>query len=333
MALRQILGSSNVQPAASLQLQVGQPWSTLSTRQQNELLTRLTAEMAVALGIDASEIDIAAPVETPTGEGRRLQTTSLALVVSVRSAEASTVLAELANQLNDPSSALMNSPTAGAIDGTTLSVTFACPVGLHRPYGAPDCLSCSGTSIPNPADNTQCLECPARMAPDPATQKTSCVCAAGFYDSSQSTIKCYEEGQRFDEDLPAVLDACTPCDGNDCIECELGSTTVKPGYGVSMTALDQGVEFMALAGQRAVFPCSGDGNTCTGLLAPGEGCKPGSGTTGVLCTVCADGWSRHGLQGTACAECSDTMSVAFVLLGGCVALFLTVFARAPSPVF
>jgi hypothetical protein len=285
--------------------------------------------MAVALGIDASEIDITLPVESSSGGGRRLQVTPMALVVSVRSADASTVLAELANQLNDPSRALMNSSTTGAIDGTTLSAVFV----LHRPYGAADCLPCSGTSIPNPADNTQCVECPARKAPNPATQKTSCVCAAGFYDSSQSTIKCYEEGQRFDEDLPMVLDACTPCDGNNCIECMLGSTAVKPGYGVSTTTLDQDVEFMALAGQRAIFPCPGGEDTCTGLLAPGGECKPGSGTTSVLCTICADGWSRHGLQGTACTECSDTLSIAFVLLGGCVALFLTVFARAPSPVF
>jgi hypothetical protein len=341
--------------------------------------------MAVALDIDASEIDIT--FEPPTGAGRRLQTTPMAFVVSVRSADASATLTELATQLNDPGSALMNSPTAGAIDGTTLSVTFACQAGFHKPNGAADCLPCSGTSIPNPTDNTQCIECPYRMSPDPATQKTSCVCAVGFYDSSHSTIKCYAEGQRFDEALPPAVDACTPCGGMECIECgqltpsgALLTTTVKAGYGVSTTALGQvsyrryyigiiesshptavntivaypmpptslecrvselvdsdtcprpttqGVDFMNLAGQRAIFPCPG--GTCTGLLTPGEECKTGSGTTGVLCTVCEDGWSRQGLQGTDCEECSGTLSIAFVLLGGSFALFATVFVRAPSP--
>lgn len=160
---------------------------------------------------------------------------------------------------------------------------------------------------------------------------TTCVCDNGFYNTtwsaltnpdSWSVVKCYEPGQRFEAEDFALkpTDTCMPCEGMNCITCKLEGTTMQPGFSLSTTKMDQGVDFGTISGQRPIFPCPGK-DTCLGTLPPfaaGEGtCKKGS--AGPLCSICQDGWSHPGLQGE-CAECSDTMSIIWILFGGILAI-------------
>ena len=279
--------------------------------------------MAVALGINPDEIDIsgARAAGADASGRRRAQATAVEFDFVINSADPAAALAELGAQLSDPSSALLSSPTTSAINPAVLAVAFICPVGLHRPAGATDCLACGGTSIVNPEDGTQCIECPARMAPDPKTAKTSCVCADGFYNTSLSSIRCYEDGERFDPIMPTPTDVCMPCDGLECVACHLdpslGSIVlVAPGFSLSNTKLLQRATMVSVVGQRAIYPCPGGEETCPNTGGIFE-CILGSAPP--LCSTCATDWSRPGLAGN-CKECSDAVSILWAVGGAAVAI-------------
>ena len=322
-----ILDGSNVLPKATLTLlDVDETALLAGSPARSALLQSLVEEVAAALGIDAVEIEITRLAASSSGR-RRAQTTAMEVDVSILSANPGDTLLELEQQLQDENSPLLSMPTSTIDANVGMAITFACPIGLHRPAGAADCLPCSGTAIPDTEDNTRCVECPARMAPDPATS-TTCVCDAGFYDATLSNVECYDLGGRFRADVVREVDACVSCEQLDCVECKLGHTYVKQGYSVSSTQIKTGVEFMAIAEQqRAVYPCM-DTQACSGeLTAP---CRPG--TQGPLCSVCEEGWSHPGLQGK-CAECDGTMSTIWIVFGSVVSIvFVTCFLYFASGV-
>ena len=83
----------------------------------------------------------------------------------------------------------------------------------------------------------------------------------GFYDAYSGTfgtatatasqIVCYETSQRWQPLVTPPTEQCLPCTGLPCVDCSaLGSTVVRPGFGVSTKSLTQGVPFQEITGQR-----------------------------------------------------------------------------------
>jgi len=225
--------------------------------------------------------------------------------------------------LADPASPLMTSPMAGNID-TTVAPSFqlVCPVGMFRGDGAADCEECPGNAIPDPATKFKsCKDCVPGRAPDPFT-KDRCVCARSYFNST-SNLKCYEHGQNYqpDAELPPVTDVCMPCTTSisGCVDCNLEEIVMHRGYSLAENKLQQGGSSLnEIRGQRSVFPCPGGTGklaTCTGVLT--DPCE--KGYTGVLCSICDDGWSRKGLVGT-CHECYGVVSLLWIVAGGGAAL-------------
>ena len=87
-----------------------------------------------------------------------------------------------------------------------------------------------------------------------------------------------------------------------------------------MTAATQSVPLSRQQGHRAVFECNVEG-ACLGDPARDvdEGPTCSAAYTGPLCDYCAQGYSRPGFSGE-CTECSDGLSLAWVILGTIIAV-------------
>jgi hypothetical protein len=79
---------------------------------------------------------------------------------------------------------------------------------------------------------------------------------------------------------------------------------------------------------QGVFPCPGGEKTCLKksenqvfVDIPAMPC--GAGSDGPLCSNCAEDWSRSGLQGE-CSECSDELSMAWIVAAGVISIVLAV---------
>ena len=329
-----VLATSNVMPQTTLELTADAAVLVAGSVAQAQLTKALATEMAAALELDTAAVSIfgvrAGGETDPTGVAgrRRAQAIAVAFDMVVDSDDPGAAIANLAAQLNDPSSALMQGAVGSSIDFTSLKFAFICPVGMYRPPGDVDCKTCSGDRIPS-EDLLTCIPCPSRQSPDPRTVGTTCTCAPTFYNSTRSLIKCYNEGQYYKE-LPAPAEACMPCGGMDCIDCDAGHTTrVSPGWATSTSVLVtvRANGFNAVLDQRALYPCHIEG-TCNGLAISAATDLPATGssvcaigTEGPLCGTCAPNWSRPGLHGE-CEECSDTLSILWIAFGSALAIFM-----------
>ena len=112
----------------------------------------LQIDLALSLNISITDVDvgdIAAAAANDNNGRRRMQdgATAISFSVTISGDNISTAISSMVDQLNDPTSALMTSPTTGAIDPLTLpTFIFVCPVGMYRPFDEEMCEFCSGAS-------------------------------------------------------------------------------------------------------------------------------------------------------------------------------------------
>jgi hypothetical protein len=126
----EILGGSNVQPVASLAFAVGEAALVDGSSDQDELFTNIAAEMAAALGIIISEIEITGA--RPLGMNS-IYNGAIEIDIVLRSDDAAATLQELISQLDEPDSPFRGSPTTGAvIPDAGIRFTFTCPVSQTK---------------------------------------------------------------------------------------------------------------------------------------------------------------------------------------------------------
>jgi hypothetical protein len=251
----QVLEGSSLLPQVTMEIQADPAVLVEGSVEQMQFLQDLAAEMAAALGIDISDVEIIGVRPTvdggdhrlhgivPPGMGRRrlrrrLETAAIEFDFVIRSADPAAAMAQLESQLADETSLLRTSDNLGTVDPEgTLAFTFTCAAGFHRPAGAADCKRCGGNNeYPDPDDNTRCLVCQ-----DPMTVKddgSGCRCADAHYDARAELLVCYEVGESWlatDFKAAPAKDAaepqCLPC--SDCLTCKDGSAKVAKGYMVS----------------------------------------------------------------------------------------------------
>jgi len=338
-----VLSTTNFEAQTTLQLVVDEGSPVLvAGPAQTEFVDHLKADMAASLGVSVDMIQISnfGPVVADSSAGRRRsQASQISFDVVIVGSSAAETLSELTTQLEDPTSALMTSDTAGTIDPAVAPIFgFRCPVGLYRPLtvqaGDSQCVSCPiETQIPDDLnDFRSCRECLPGQAPDAETG-SRCVCAGGFYNSTESVIHCYADGEDWTE-IPANAGAadCVACSETGCLQgydpdnevfgqitCNLGSVEIHPGSSVSMLSALEDKPFNEIRNQRGIFPC--DADTCTVDSDGKPACE--AGYTGPLCAYCDVGYSRPGFEGK-CNECSQSMSYVWAVFGGLLSLTLIV---------
>lgn len=331
----EVLSTSNFEPITRLELEVGDSNALLPGPVQRAYIDALRADLAASLNVSIDLIRIANFGPTNAGR-RRLQGQAVEFDLLITGTSASESLMELTTQLADPSSNLMSSSTAGSINPNVLPVfSFACPAGLHRPLDAAGmCVACPNPESQVPdrlADFRSCRECLPGQVPDVETG-SQCVCAQGYYNATQGTIRCYESGADWKRVNTHSDAECAPCAETGCIQgydpsnavfgqitCQRGKVVLNPGFGVSVASKSESVPFDQIQNrQRGVFPCASD--SC--IVESGRpACVEGH--TGPLCANCAAGYSRPGFVGR-CKECAQTMSAIWVVLGGAGSLGLIV---------
>lgn len=315
--------NTNVLPKTTFGLLLDQ--ATLAEPEALQLL--LTTEIAAAIGATVAQISVSG-IAASDGERRRLQVQATFDVVLLGR---EILLLDLIDAVSDPEGPLMTGAAGSLIDPTvTPTFSFVCPIGMYRHQGSFKCARCAGRAIPDPLTAFEsCKDCVPGRAPAEETFD-KCVCDRNYFNSSYSRaqvsmVKCYEENQRYlpDSELEPATDECMICGEsmqNVCIDCTLGKTTMLPGFSLSQTKLAQGVALDDIVGQRSVYQCPMGTDTCTG--DPNQPCH--EGYSGPLCALCAEGYSRRGLQG-ACEECAEGLSVLWVIMG-----FVMVIALATA---
>ena len=222
----QVLEGTSLLPQVTMEIQADPAVLVEGSVEQMQFFQDLAAEMAAALGIDISDVEITGVRPTVDGgDRRRLETAAIEFDFVIRSADPASAMAQLESQLADETSLLRTSDNLGTVDPEgTLAFTFTCAAGFHRPAGAADCKRCGGSNeYPDPDDNTRCLVCQ-----DPMTVKddgSSCRCADAHYDARAELLVCYEVGESWlatdFEGAPAKDAAepqCLPC--GDCLACK-----------------------------------------------------------------------------------------------------------------
>ncbi len=226
--------SSNLLIQTSLRLTaIDSAASIEGTLQHRSLATMFAAELASSLGIGRSEVYVATIIAVESDGRRQMQTEhqdSIVAFVMVSSHSVS-VLRNLQDQLNDPSSPLLNSPTTSMIDPNVKPIfSFVCQPGTIRTVGAAQCYPCPAEKVPN-IEQSGCTAC--GLGTTPSLDGTTCICDLGWYSYSepqygsfQQAIVCHEA--EF-ENLPRSLTpGCNKC--GQCVSCNYPDVVVAPGY-------------------------------------------------------------------------------------------------------
>jgi hypothetical protein len=316
----EILSTSNVLPKTSVGITADAAALVAGSSAQDALKQMLRTDMAFALSIDPTEIDISGLKALAESGRRRLQSTSVQFDFIILAPNASTILADFTAQLSSPNSKLRQSTTAGTIDASSLSFTFECAQGLYRPEGSKNCLPCPGNSIPNVDTNyASCKECGLREAPDPQ-KPWNCVCEPRSFNTSRAP-SCHAADyspSKVKKVWPIVK--CESCDTLDCagniVECPGGTgLSVDPGY---ILMANEG-------GYDTIFQCDNDFACPGGIFQPlssSNGTICGPGHTGLACAVCED---KYEMKDGECSSCEDMGYWGIVQLVGIIVL-LTVVA-------
>ena len=297
----EVLSTSNVLPKTSVGITADAAALVAGSSAQDALKQLLRADMAFALSIDPTEIDISGLKAVAASGRRRLQSTSVQFEFIILAPNASTVLADFSAQLSSADSKLRQSTTAGTMVPSSLSFTFECAQGLYRPEGSKNCLSCPGNSIPNvDTKYASCTVCGLREAPDPQ-KPWNCVCEPGSFNTSRAP-SCHDTDyspSKVKKDWPVIK--CESCDTLDCA----GNTVECPG-GTGLS-VDQGYVLMTNeGGYDTIFQCDNDfacpGGNFQPLSSSSNGTACGPGHTGLACAVCEDGYEMKDGQ---CSSCED----------------------------
>jgi hypothetical protein len=236
----QIVEGTKLLPQITMKIEADPAVLVEGSDAQAQLFQDLAAEMAAALGIDISDVEITGVRNSTVdgGDRRRLETAAIEFDFVIRSTNPAAALAQLESQIADETSQLRNSKILGNVDPSgTLAFAFICGVGLYRPGGATDCKRCdSDNEYPDPDDNARCLECQDLMTVK--DDGSGCRCADEFYDARAELLVCYEIGKSWlasDFENQHAKNAqdpqCLSC--GDCLKCRDGAAKVAPGFMVS----------------------------------------------------------------------------------------------------
>jgi hypothetical protein len=320
----QIMGASTLVPTTSMEVQADPAVLVDGSPAQTQFFQALAAEMAAALGIQVSEVEITGvrPATSASGRRRAQQTVAVQVDFVIKSSDPTAALALLFAQLEDESSPLWSSEIMGTADPATLSIAFSCPAGLYRPRVwdaslslhrlAGDCVECPGNMFPDPTNETRCQECEKLTVV--SADKSGCVCADNYYDTTAGLLICYDVGEDFSalDFSPAVDDPrCVSCgDAGStahCVTCSGGlATHLKQGFARAHTQTHTPTD--AVFGPLAIFGCPSPKGCPSQNFTEAE-CA--TGYSGKLCGVCGAGWVK---SGGACISCADaSVSVALVV--------------------
>ena len=273
-ALEEILNSSStLLPQVKLEIQVSGAAMVTGSAEQATLIQVLMQEMAAALGVAIADIQISNIRPASGGSGRRrLQTTVAADfdLIILSPTNAASILGNLTQQMQVPSSALMSSSISGSLNpNVTATIVFICPTGMMRPIGgvATDCTACDDDGKVTNLKQTGCVSCPAGTSP--SADRSACKNCTGT-TSSLFGIECQNCT------YPSVVDA----QRTSCLPCSAGS-------GPSL-------------GRASCEPCSKDTYSAFGVCQP---CNHPSVYSSTTCSLCEAGKGPN-INRTACKPCS-----------------------------
>eukprot|EP01043_Picozoa_sp_COSAG02_P051085 COSAG02_NODE_5333_length_4430_cov_2.392750_2_plen_1266_part_00 len=290
-------------------------------------IQRLIRDVASALGMEVGQLKIANQQE---GRHRRRTQSGRENIIAfvIDSPDPMDALRELAAQLNDLDSVLLNSPTAGAVlvPHQTPAFNFVCPAGMMRAAGDPQCTSCGGTQIPNP-EQTACTECSPSTIP--SADHTECVCDIGSYSvSSLPIIQCFDLDYFPNDPLSPSGENCYACPA--CLNCTTETVTLMPGYDfvASDAATTEGLNALKCpvpTGCPSRILHNRATASRTGALSQRDliagNCS--EGFAGLLCAKCKEGYKMSPTK--TCHRCSVDRSIWSPLLLLPIFLALTYF--------
>ena len=166
---------------------------TSGTRARVAFEASLIAELALSLGVDASEIQI---TSLQPGVRRQLGTNSTTSARAVKfefvlkSKQARSIVSNLNKQLADPTSNIFSGNlTAGLAKNQRAVLKLKCPSGTHRPADKNTCRVCAAGTQPNAAQ-TACEECTSLRGVRHSPDGRKCVPCVPGYQPSADRIKC-----------------------------------------------------------------------------------------------------------------------------------------------
>jgi hypothetical protein len=287
-------------------------------------------ELALAIGVSVTQLT----VTTSHDDTRRRRMQDIGdhgeVFVVINSLDVATLLQDLTDQLNDPSSDLRNSPTIGSTVDPDQIPTFAfvCPAAMMRAAGDPQCTGCAGNQVPN-LEQSACTECPPGTMP--SAERTTCVCELGSYNVKDlPVIQCFDLDYVDEVPLPLSAQGCYPCPG--CLNCSTDAIALRADYRFVTSRASVANDRYALRcpvassclGQvlqpQAIDPT----NASSQLELVSRNCSDGYDSDGLLCAKCKDGYKMTPTQ--ACEPCAVASSVWNPLLLLPVALALAYVA-------
>ena len=303
-------GTEFLRPTVSLEFEVSDSVFVTGSEAQALFFKTVVADIAAALGINATDMAVLG-IANAFGNGRRrIQSSSAAhiqfeIAPAVASIAMAQSWAQLSAQLADPESPLRQSPGLASINPNVAPIfNLACPAGKFLPGGASDCEKCpAGKRL----IDGSCQDCVAALGQVPNEVGDDCTCMLGFYNSTTrgalgGGIKCYSTGYTG----PATSAyECQSCAGMECISSCEGDVAIAAGWS-ALRQPDNGTA-------ESVFKCSSK-SACPGgpgaldpLDPQGTRCSPGH--DGRICGSCDD---THARTGNGCVSCENITGLGMV---------------------
>ena len=312
-----VTGSSQKAPLREVTLDMEADPDELGDPPHTEYMTKVAAQLAASLGLNASEVQL---TSIATGAaGRRLQSTSTISISFVILAEdEGAALADLNAQLADPSSPLLNITSVVPGQGAFDRIGVGCPAGMVIDPVDEVCTACSrGQQVDRDIGPTgACVDCAVGYMGD----GFQCVfCKAGSEPS-------FRDRTRGGDPWPADPDA-TPA-ATDCRTCaEIGPTYATDFYSDRLATPSKSFCFECPPGSAPdtnrsdCVMCAdlgpdmaSNGEECAPCLAgqmPNRqrstclDCPPGAASNGTVCIPCPPGYEGGNGTYSECAMCDE----------------------------
>lgn len=289
-----------VQPKAVLRIRG--PAGALDHGSETEalFLASIQTDLAVSLGARPSDVVVS---NVRHSRRRRLQDALIELqfdVLFVNETNSPTLLSEMASQLADSNSPLMNAAsTAHLLADQQPKISFVCPVGKVRLDGEVVCRRCPPPSFAN-TDGASCTECPINQ--EPTQRGDACRCLSGFINTTVMQPGCFVSDHTQTVDLDAGP-VCQSCFGYDCIEsCQGSHVVLKPGWAAQSVTSSK---------STPIFECREPDACPGGNIRSGNTTKCGQGYTGILCGTCeSENYVLTG--GKRCELCGSTSAMGVI---------------------
>lgn len=337
--------AETVVPATTMTL--GVPLTALEgpPAERAAFIDSLTADLALSLDVDASNIVISnlAAAEVAgrrlESQPRRLSSVEATFELKVLGPAGLSAMDSLSEQLADPTSELMQQGTTSALVGMT-DITLKCPPGKRMGDGESLCRSCGPSSFTTDSEN--CEACLVHFGANSISNSLGdgCECREHFYDTTTSLAVCFDGGfeqVEYDDAVAAyelsreVGNNCMSCPtdahASECFSCAVGGVpAVKAGYiHVKLPASRRSLATIDFETDVLVHRCNSDmelGEQRCPANPESQG-QCSTGYAGLLCNSCDEDYGMKGGTTTCepCEESNFTAGSAIAL----VAVFIAVF--------